>query len=171
MSDERLKRVLPRLALLLAFVLLIGSLYPIWRNKRFIDSMATDNIQSLAVPGQAQIQAPQENNLALIAQWHLFGKAATVSQHKAQKIHQQAPETRLKLTLKGIAESTETAQAHAIIAAPGKGEKSYKIGDELPGQAKLYAIENYRVLLDRNGRIEALSLPRPKAGSSISLIK
>ncbi|MCU7959492.1 MAG: hypothetical protein KZQ58_05730 [gamma proteobacterium symbiont of Bathyaustriella thionipta] len=170
MSDERIKRALPRLALLAALVLLMGSLYPLLRNKRFMEATA-ENIQSVEMPAQARTQDRLENNPARIAQWHLFGKARTVSQRKAQKTPRKAPETRLKLTLKGIAESNETAQAHAIIAAPGKGQQSYRIGDELPGHAKLYAIESHRILLDRNGRIEALSLPQPKPGSSISMIK
>lgn len=90
---------------------------------------------------------------------HLFGEA---SQEPEQVVETptNAPETNLSLTLRGIvAESTQDAGLALI--ADGRGEnKLYRIGDTVPGNAKLHAVEEDRVLLNRAGRIEALSLPK-----------
>jgi len=42
----------------------------------------------------------------------------------------------------------------------------YKVGDAIPGGATLFAVEPFRVILERNGRHESLSLPRPSMESS-----
>lgn len=80
-----------------------------------------------------------------------------------------APDTRLNLTLMGIFFSG-SGSSLALIASPGAGEKPYRIGDRLPGGARVTAIHADRVLLDVNGRAETLRLPRkatPNGGGGL----
>ena len=93
-----------------------------------------------------------------IANSHLFGRAnaSLVTQRGAG-----APETKLNLLLKGVIGSSDAENAVAFIAAGQKAvEKSYSIGDNLPGGAILKEIYDERVLLEYRGRMENLSLRR-----------
>jgi general secretion pathway protein C len=84
---------------------------------------------------------------------HLFGTAAPAAANG------NAPDTTLALTLHGIVAGHSTADSRAIIVANGD-EEPYAIGASLPGGAVVRAIFPDRVLLARDGRIEALRLPR-----------
>jgi general secretion pathway protein C len=80
-----------------------------------------------------------------------------------------APDTRLKLVLRGALASDDKQHARAIIADPRGQEEQYSIGDTLPGNAELSEVYPDRVILMRNGRYETLRLPqdnKPGAGNS-----
>ncbi len=96
-----------------------------------------------------------------IANWHLFGVAGRDAPVKKAPV--DAPETRLKLTLRGVFSSHDKANARAIIGDPRGKEESYAIGDPLPGGAKLSEIYPDRIILERNGRFETLRLPRERS--------
>jgi len=102
-------------------------------------------------------------NLSLIPGWHLFGYQDDKPKTKpAPKQHIEAPKTPLELTLQGtLLGNSATEESWAIISAPDFQQKMYKVGDEIPGGAILYAIESFQVILTRNNRHESLSLPRP----------
>lgn len=92
-------------------------------------------------------------NLDAAAALHLFGvangNAAT-----------NAPETTLNLTLHGVvAANPDVRQSLAIIASNGVG-KMYAIGAQLPGGARLQSVYPDHVLLNLNGRMQSLSLPK-----------
>ncbi|HSC47949.1 MAG TPA: type II secretion system protein GspC, partial [Gammaproteobacteria bacterium] len=89
-----------------------------------------------------------------IADQHLFGVAAPVGNT------QNAPDTTLALTLHGIVAGRTAENSRALIVANGD-EAPYAIGAQVPGGAVIRAIFPDRVLLERNGRVEALRLPRP----------
>ena len=117
---------------------------------------------------KAQPVTPQGKlDIAKIPGWHLFGKqpirAKAAPAPKPESI--EAPATRLKLTLQGtfLGDKT-TEEGWAIISTPNKEQKLYRVGDEIPGGATLYAVEAHQVILTRNGRHESLTLPRPKVG-------
>ncbi len=74
----------------------------------------------------------------------------------AQVVSNTAPKTNLQLVLEGVVVAAQRQDSGAIVADNQGDGKYYKIGDTLPGQAKLVAVENHRILLRRNGRIEAL---------------
>jgi general secretion pathway protein C len=99
-----------------------------------------------------------------IAAWHLFGVAG---EEKPVKVAPAiAPETRLKLTLRGVFASDDSAGGRAIIGDPKGKEESYAVGDPVPGGAKLSEIYPDRVILERNGRYETLRLPKDRTSSS-----
>ena len=92
--------------------------------------------------------------------YHLFGDA------KNQTVVQQkiidAPETRLRLSLKGVFASTNAREALAIISTSKGKDKTYHIGDKVTGGAALHAVYADRVILKRNGKLETLRLPKAK---------
>lgn len=95
-----------------------------------------------------------------LAAMHLFGAPASSSTANA-------PETTLNLTLRGIAAGgSAQAGSYAIIAASGVGNV-YGVGAQLPGGAKIQSILPDHVLLDLNGRLQSLRLPK-NSGSSTS---
>ena len=93
-----------------------------------------------------------------IAQWHLFGTAQPGI--NLGLLAEQAPETALKLTLRGTLSVDHPDGGIAIIADEQGVDRAYRVGDSLPSDARLEAIHAGRVLLSRGGQTEALSLPR-----------
>jgi len=119
-------------------------------------------MEPAAQPVQRKPAAFDERQLA---GWHLFGEAGQQSVEK-KVTPLDAPETRLRLTLKGVFASSQKAAGWAIIADPKGKEDSYSIGDPLPGGARLAEIYPDRIILERNGRFETLKLPKKRNNSS-----
>ena len=89
-----------------------------------------------------------------LIQAQLFGQYAAPA--AAGKV-EQAPETRLSLTLLGILAGVD-AESRALIAQSGGEEKPYAIGDDVVSGVSLQAIFPDRVILSRNGQFETLRL-------------
>jgi general secretion pathway protein C len=109
--------------------------------------------------GPAQVVA--DPNAQLIRQlpgWHLMGVASRKQASVVSSTPVDAPDTRLKLVLRGVFASEESGKARAIIADPRGKEEHYAIGDSLPGNAELSEVYPDRVILQRNGRYETLRL-------------
>ena len=121
------------------------------------------------VPSPAIVAPPQRNQPGVdehqIAAWHLFGVAGEEAPVKAVPVA-VAPETRLKLTLRGLFASDDSAGGRAIIGDPKGKEETYAVGDQVPGGAKLHEIYPDRVMLERNGRYETLKLPKDRSSVS-----
>ena len=108
-----------------------------------------------ASPSPAEDKGAKE-----VAMLHLFGEASAKPIAPKVVAPREAPDTRLKLTLKGLFASDEAAEAMAIVADAKGDEKPYRIGDPLPGGAELKEIYTDRIILMRSGRFETLRLPR-----------
>lgn len=93
-----------------------------------------------------------------IADQHLFGLA-----NQATGNLNNAPDTTLALTLHGIVAGKNAKDSRALIVANGD-EEPYAVGATVPGGALIRAIFPDRVLLERNGRVEALRLPKAEGG-------
>jgi general secretion pathway protein C len=91
--------------------------------------------------------------LALIVNAHMFGSAGVTSTG-------EAPQTTMPLTLAGVIADKDPNKGQAIIGENAMAAKLYAVGGAIPGGARLHAVFADRVLLERNGAIEALSLPR-----------
>jgi general secretion pathway protein C len=102
------------------------------------------------------------SSLKEVASYHLFGDAKQVVVN--EKVI-DAPETRLRLNLKGVFASTNPTQALAIISSSKGKDKTYHIGDKVTGGALLHAVYADRVILKRNGKLETLRLPKSKVDS------
>jgi len=116
-----------------------------------------------AVVENAATPAPRNEELELIRQlpgWHLMGVVSQQAAPVKAAVPIEAPDTRLKLVLRGALASDDPKHARAIIADPRGKEDQYAIGDNLPGNAELSEIHPDRVILMRNGRYETLRLPQ-----------
>ena len=88
-----------------------------------------------------------------VAERHLFGVAGATTGNSAN-----APDTTLALTLHGIVAGKRASDSRALIVVNGD-EEPYAVGAQLPGGAVIRSIYPDRVLLARDGRLEALRLP------------
>lgn len=114
-----------------------------------------------AEPRKARVDAGQ------IAGWHLFGVAGEdAPAPKTAAV--DAPDTSLKLTLRGVFASNEMDRARAIVGDARGKENHYAVGDPLPGGARLAEIYPDRIILDRNGRYETLRLPKDRTSAVLS---
>lgn len=96
-------------------------------------------------------------DVAAITSAGLFGKAP-VAQAGTDAAH--APPTTIPLVLTGIIAARDPKDGMAIVGPTAVGAKVYAVGDNIAGGARLHAVYADRVLLERNGRLEALMLPR-----------
>lgn len=118
----------------------------------------------LDTPAAASAQPAQS-----VAAWHLFGNAQGTVDLAA--LAQTAPATALNLLLRGTLNEHAPDGGIAIIAEGSGPDQAYRVGDTLPGGARLDGIYSGRVLLSRNGSNESLSLPNdagaaPAAGNT-----
>ena len=106
-----------------------------------------------------------------IADAHLFGVAAEDDDPEeavAPVVTDDLPDTRLtNLKLKGTIASDVAEESAAIIADGGNKEQVYAVGEPVTSGAKLHAVYVDRVVLDENGRLTNLELPKEfPAGSA-----
>jgi general secretion pathway protein C len=115
----------------------------------------------------ATVAAPVQRNeerelIRQIPGWHLMGVVSQQAAPVRAAAPIEAPDTRLKLVLRGALSSDDPEHARAIIADPRGKEDQYAIGDTLPGNAELSEVHPDRVILMRNGRYETLRLPQDR---------
>lgn len=84
--------------------------------------------------------------------WRLFGSPEAIDYGLGTPVEP----TPLALRLRG---AVTGERGYAIIVDAEGAEGVYRVGDELPGDARVVEIEARRVLLRRAGRTEALDLP------------
>lgn len=100
----------------------------------------------------------QKIDIDAITDTHLFGDQ-DAPDAKADKDKQiKAPETHLKLELTGIVADSRGKRSRALIKDPKDKQDSYKVGEKIASGVKLHAIYADRVILDRNGHYETLTL-------------
>ncbi len=166
-SPERLQKVLPAAAALLFTVLLgleasrlIWQLVPMPDQGGWVPRPASAD-QSASAPAQ---QAGLNIQPLLAAR--LFG------QYKAQEAPVvatvEAPDTNLRLKLRGIIEMEEERLSRAMIEASNGDLESYALGQSVPGGASLHAIFTDRVLLRRGGRLETLRLEKDAPSTALA---
>jgi general secretion pathway protein C len=118
-----------------------------------------------AVPLPVPTPAPNRVlELATILNAHLFGQAGAVAADTAD-----APQTSLPLVLAGILAVQDPQKGMAIIGPNAGSAKLYSTGANIPGGARLHSVYGDRVLLDRNGTMEALFLPKTLSSAPIAI--
>ncbi len=109
---------------------------------------------------------PARTGLDAIARLHLFGRAE--EKRPLAQVPVSAPETRLSLTLRGVVASGNPAHAAAIIASGSGPDDFYKVGATVPGGAVIHEIRPEKVILQRGGRFETLTLPKDGVDGVVS---
>ncbi|WP_405234688.1 type II secretion system protein GspC [Lentisalinibacter salinarum] len=162
-------RHLPRWVAL-ALVVAIG-----WQLASMIWMLVPAGEDDVVAPPPVASPAPSASNnrvsgidVAGIVNAHLFGEASADAPAPVQSEIDDAPETRLSLTLKGTVAADDPAYSLAIIADSRGEEKVYSIRDSIPGGASLHAVYADRVILNRAGTLEALKLPREAEGRTVN---
>ena len=100
-------------------------------------------------------------DVAAITNAHLFGAAPASRENGAN-----APQTSMPLVLTGIIAGNDPQSGLAILGQTAQTAKVFAVGDNVPGGAKLHSVYTDRVVIDRNGVLESLVLPRQVAGSA-----
>ncbi len=96
-------------------------------------------------------------DISSLKQLNLFGVYSEQKAVTEVKV-QDAPETKLRLTLSGTVASDDPTIAAAIIENNGKQE-TYGVGDKITGtRATLESVASDRVLIKQSGRLETLML-------------
>ena len=119
-----------------------------------------------------QVSTSKQLSVNAIEALNLFG---AFSQQEVEKVEElvieDAPETRLKLTLTGAVASSDKATSAAIIDSAGKQE-TYSIGENIKGtRAVLEKVFNDRVLLKVSGRLETLMIEGVDFNKNVQAIK
>ncbi|HEV2112174.1 MAG TPA: type II secretion system protein GspC [Gammaproteobacteria bacterium] len=112
-----------------------------------------------APPPAAAVRQP---SAAKVADQHLFGVANPSAANLGN-----APDTTLALTLHGIASAKNPRDSRALIVA-NSDEEPYGVGATVPGGAVIRAIFPDRVMLERDGRMEALRLPKAEGSGGMT---
>jgi general secretion pathway protein C len=120
--------------------------------------IAPANPQAALAPADATADAQS------IVAAHIFGEASPDDEPIAQTAPAETDnldDTRLtNLTLKGTVAATPSDRAVAIIADGRNEEEVYAIGDSVGSNATLHAVYADRVVLNENGVLTNLKLPR-----------
>jgi general secretion pathway protein C len=110
-------------------------------------------------------------DLSVLTDSHLFGEATQQAAPVVPEVV-DAPDTTLSLTLKGILAREENSDGRAVpgaIISSSRGEdRTYQVGQTIDSSdgATLHSVYADRVLLNRNGRLETLRLPKELAASA-----
>lgn len=153
LTNEQLKQHAPLgTAILLGILLFFTSLYTLaqWHHDWTLINQSIEPSQNTTQNETAQL-------VASLPDAHLFGQNFSESG--------EVPVTTLQLRVTGIVkigtEDNETI-SKAYISISGQPSKIFQIGDSLPDGVKIYEITNDTVILENEGRLERLPLPRQK---------
>ena len=100
-------------------------------------------------------------DVAAITNAHLFGAAPVATHGDAN-----APQTSMPLVLTGIIADNDPQNGLAILGQTAQTAKVHAVGDTVPGGARLHSVYSDRVIIDRNGQLESLVLPRQTSGTA-----
>ena len=117
-------------------------------------------VANLPMPPIPQVQASAAAREGF--RWDLFGEAPASQLLVAAPVVESSGRLRLKGVMSG------GAAAFAIIADEQGRERAYRVGAELPDGTRVEEIDPLRVIVQRNGRREALELSRRSPASSPS---
>ena len=154
-------RHLPPLVSLL-LVVLVG-----WQIAKMVWLMVPGPAAGERVPIPSSVPATESASsgsadVRSIAAAHLFGIADAEDAGPAvpQEPDDDIPESNRALTLNGTVASPEEEFSVALISEGGNDQKVYAIGDSVGSGATLHAVYAERVVLNENGKLTNLKLPR-----------
>lgn len=93
-----------------------------------------------------------------VADSHWFGEPGAEEAAPQPVALETVPETRLEFELKGVMAAQEPTRGSALIARSGRSSEYFRVGDSVFGQARLLEVYGNRVVLERGGERETLSM-------------
>lgn len=93
-----------------------------------------------------------------VADSHWFGEPGAQESQPQSVTLETVPETRLEFELKGVMASQEPTRGSALIARSGRNSEYFRVGDSVFGEARLLEVYGSRVVLERDGERETLTL-------------
>jgi len=120
--------------------------------------------QSAVAPPPMNI-APVRSGVDIqaIVNAHLFDVPAVAAPADAAN----APDTQMNLVLSAVFASEDPAKGLAIIGESAQAAKVFAVGGSVRQGVRLHAVYMDRVILDRGGVLEALSLPKKNSGALV----
>jgi general secretion pathway protein C len=109
-----------------------------------------------SAPGPTRPLAAREPDASSIVRAHMFGQPAVAS-------FAEAPATRLPLVLHGVIAMDRPEEGYAILSAQDTATQLVHAGNRVSADASLRQVFLDRVVLEVNGRLETLRLPRLRA--------
>ena len=149
--DQAAKLVEP--ARMLAIVgIVIGIAVTLARGVWFF-AVSPDAERVSSVPSAPQEAAPRVD-VERIAAAHLFGRPGSRTASAAAL--DRTPDTKLNLVLAAVFEASDPAASVAVIGTGGRAAEVYRVGDAIPGGARLAEVHSDLVVISRGGVREAL---------------
>ena len=113
---------------------------------------------------------PPAIDATAIAGWHLFGELSDDAEDETPvpagvadvESMDAIPDSTIRLEVTGTVVATHDEAARAIVKDASGTQREYRIGDTLPGNVELHAVERSRIVIRRNGALEAIALPKPE---------
>ena len=130
----------------------------------FIENVNGDPASSLTTR-TPEVTVRERSHIDL-SSLNLFGK---VKKSAAATQVVDAPETKLNLELQGVFTSANKASSTAIVAEKNKAGALFHVGDRLPGNAVLSAVNDDHILIRRGSRTEKLMFSDPHTGSGATI--
>ena len=121
-----------------------------------VTNLAGSSRPPKTVPAPLLQSNTQSVDVAAITSAHLFGAPPIAAPQDAQN----AQLSNLPLVLVGIIAADDPENGLAILGENAAAAKVYAVGDSVPGGAKLHSVLSDRVVIERNGNLEYLLLPR-----------
>lgn len=137
----------------------------LWPTPESSFESAPGSTNSAVVPGNGSLF-----DISTIANANLFGKAMPAAAAQEHEDIVNAPETRLDLTLTGVVSDRVGDRSHALIKNEDGEQGSYSLGDTIIDGVKLHDIYVSKVILERNGRYETLTLESIKNAKAIQQV-
>ncbi|MGC9401082.1 type II secretion system protein GspC [Vibrio genomosp. F10] len=147
-----------RASLLLCVLLLVLSAWMLGKVFWLVQSPVDSVTPWVAQPISKQNKAQSTIDTSSLTGSHLFGEYKQESKPIEKPVVQDAPKTRLNLTLVGVVASSDNGKSLAVIANRGR-QATYGLNEQIEGtRVQLKAVFNDRVIIDNSGRDETLML-------------
>ena len=149
--DQAAKLVEP--ARVLAIVGIVIGIAVTLAQSVWLFAVSPDAERVSSVPSAPQEAAPAVD-VDRIAAAHLFGELGARGASAAAL--DRTPDTKLNLVLAAVFEASDPAASVAVIGTGGRAADVYRVGDAIPGGARLAEVHSDLVVISRGGVREAL---------------
>lgn len=155
---DRASRIVPRA---LTVILVIAIAWQLVQLTWLLLEREPDQSAQIAPPPASVVNAPRRTvNVQAIVDAHLFGV-----QQQTTADATSAPQTQMNLVLAGTWASEDPSRGFAFIGESANAARMYGVGKSVRSGTVLHSVYPDRVILDTNGKLEALILPRLSSAS------